>query len=566
MLGIFKVKKDIPTLYEIKQALKDQDVKKAEEFLLEYLTSPSTYDKLSKAFGTCVGIIRFISEVKFSDEVVTASCNVLEGKVRLGIGFFLNSITTNADLLAILIHERNHFLIRKLKFSQLSNLTPIESNILEDAYINGPIYRMLRPPLFENYYKESTGLQALLHHDSNHILQVMEDSKYNSLETKDLYRSHSLLYKVNTNKSIQISYADWMKEGRQLALFLREKGEQSQEPDYDDQRSGHQKSSPFEIGQERLDEAIQTSYEDVDWPTLEDIKQTDRITKTITITPFIGAEKKVGAIVVTSQDFPKRPEDWDIIQAYQMKGYDLHAILVPSLNLDGTIGQILEDSWDISLQAILEESGHILKNLNKKLNSLSNMVGSIMSQPAMQDTGVIGRSAYPYQIHRRDLTLLGAGQIPTSWELYLTSEQKGIPLYVDVSYSMEVWYIFIPWLIQHLKGYIGEFYHFSTECIERDINTRILLTTGGTSFNSVAENILKKNQKMAIILTDNDASLSPEKKRLLKEKGVKIYLLSTATEEEKRNMPIIVTKDKDGKGWRDVMTKETYLGDLKKSN
>jgi hypothetical protein len=54
------------------------------------------------------------------------------------------------------------------------------------------------------------------------------------------------------------------------------------------------------------------------------------------------------------------------------------------------------------------------------------------------------QTAYPYEVGRREIVQLGAGLLPTSWSLMVSSDAEKLPLYMDVSGSMTSWYPFIP--------------------------------------------------------------------------------------------------------------------------
>ena len=224
MLEILNISTSIPTLSDIKKTLDNDRIEEAENLLLLYLTHPSTYIKLQKVFGDCVSITKFISVINFSRNIETASCNIRRGEVFIGVDFFKEYLQTHTNLLCILLHERNHYLIRRLKLPYYQNLTASELNILEDAYINGPLFKLLRPNLLYTYYQEEVGLSSILHYESDKLLDWLTSISYPKDKANSLYFKHLKLYSLDSSIPIEqiTSYTNWMSEGRDLALWLRE--------------------------------------------------------------------------------------------------------------------------------------------------------------------------------------------------------------------------------------------------------------------------------------------------------------------------------------------------------
>jgi len=528
MLNIFNVVDTCPALHEVHTALAAERVSDAQKLLLGYLSHQTTYERLQAAFGACAGILKYVHTISFSANVPTACCNILTGDIQLGIDFFKEHVQSPTDLLFLLLHERNHYLIKKMQFAQISGLSTEYWNLFEDAYINGPLYKALKPPFILKYYEEETGLQSILYPLTEKFDNWLKEIEYTPKHRQQLVSSHKLLYGYTDSNYMHASlteYARWMKNCRKLLDWLKEQHIQHEpSPDSKSKEAfgsmGHgeeHKAQPKEV--------------DID----QSVKQAEDLGKRLSTYKWKGDNLPWGDNMSIGR---------------------VLTIVVPKITLDGVDGRLLKETWDSSLSTSLSVHQHMFEDMVFKVNQAASLLGSASSSPAMQNVGIQGKSMYPYQIGRQDITMLGAGQVPTSWSFNIGQKMEQLPLYVDVSGSMLQWYVLLPWLTQHMKHQVGKVYHFSgtNAVFERPKDTQILWVKGGTNFNSVATHILENKYQRALILTDNEGRLKPKLQKEVKRKGIGIYLLDTSFPPLKGSKESALSY-----GWNSVASRTVHL-------
>ena len=291
MFGLLKVAAVAPSLHQIHTALQEHQYAQAATLLLTYLTHHETQAILKDTFGQCAGILNYVNVVMFSDEIPTAQCNIYTGKVEVGITFFQNHIRTPNDFLFILLHERNHYLMHLLQYANVQGLSARQQNIVEDVYINGGLYPILKPPFMEGFYKDPIGLETILHPNSDLFGAWLQELQYPNL---NIWKMHSRMYQDGHT----IDYQTWLHECRALIYWLQEKQRQVLEE-------------------------------------FEKLKTIGSIEMPNTLPPPDSGGSHDGAPITDAE------------------GYPLHKIIVPSLNLEGVEGRLIQDSWDTSLECLL---------------------------------------------------------------------------------------------------------------------------------------------------------------------------------------------------------------------
>lgn len=105
-------------------------------------------------------------------------------------------------------------------------------------------------------------------------------------------------------------------------------------------------------------------------------------------------------------------------------------------------------------------------------------------------------------------------------------ENRSAIVYVDVSGSMNSYYSFIYGALQKLEGMLSpKCYMFSTivnDLSKEDLRAGRIRTSYGTSFNCIAEHLLKNPAQKALIFTDGYARVSASNLRKLKESKIKL--------------------------------------------
>jgi len=139
-------------------------------------------------------ILRYLKFIKFESDIPTAVINFMEGDLRIGVRFFLDYMDGPEDLLFILIHERNHLILRKLYPDVLTPDYPGHLfNFGEDVYINAISRRHLPSMLPERFYNKP--MELLLTGQHNKI-----DWDYFKLDKRGVNRikdAHGGMYRFN---------------------------------------------------------------------------------------------------------------------------------------------------------------------------------------------------------------------------------------------------------------------------------------------------------------------------------------------------------------------------------
>jgi hypothetical protein len=641
-LGILGVQRAAPKISDIHTALVAGDTVFAERLLLDFLTHTQTFETLYAVLGKSAGIVRYVRTIQFDHGTKTASCNILSGRIRMGVRFFLEHMKTVRDLIFVLLHERNHFLIRQLKFAQSKGLTADQQNVAEDTYINGPLWTMLNPPFIKPFYKDITsGFSLMLYPNPDRWGAWLKSIGYpghpkyqKNYGRRPIAHLHRHLFTTGRYRTVDykmwmsccIYLQQWLQKNRpdlveeKLPAPIGDMGapqgapQNAPEGEEESPSSGGAPSTgksanggkegkgrkggvsaqgsddppaptppdpenaPEEAptpDRERGPIEASTSWDNED---AHDMLEDNHVLDSPEITaeeddPYL--EEDDGTETETYNAFPEgwdnRPEQSDIDQAIQdtldlgmtvygdsewfetakevnARGVSLYkmleAIVVPKIDLDGVVGKLLDDTWDSSLGTSIRELRSVARNLGAKTAELTAIVGAIVSSRALQPTEMYAQTAYPYEVGRREIVQLGAGLLPTSWSLMVSSDAEKLPLYMDVSGSMTSWYPFIPWLVQHLKERVSTVCQFSSVVIERSPETQVLLSTGGTDFDEVAQHILANNYKGAVIFTDNCANLDKDLENQLRARHVEIYLISTSGWR---------------RGWKGVATKNVQI-------
>ena len=115
----------------------------------------------------------YVAKITFDKTVTTAQVNLNTGFVVIGIDFFIKNLSSVEDLLFLLIHERNHFIMEhsiwKADLYYLRRSLPgVLSMVVEDAFINSLAYRVCPSPLSDRFYNHNR-LEVILTGDSKGV-------------------------------------------------------------------------------------------------------------------------------------------------------------------------------------------------------------------------------------------------------------------------------------------------------------------------------------------------------------------------------------------------------------
>jgi len=138
----------------------------------------------------------------------------------------------------------------------------------------------------------------------------------------------------------------------------------------------------------------------------------------------------------------------------------------------------------------------------------------------------IGVSPIPIHPSKRDLVLLASGVWPCYFHNHacrVTSRDRGLAIYLDVSGSVNEHLPKILGVLRSLRNELTTIYQFSNKVVETPFNVLLkgnIQTTYGTDFDCIAQSILDYGFDKAVIVTDGYASMADELKQELKRHGL----------------------------------------------
>lgn len=551
----------------IKESLRQLNTNLAASLLISTVSSDDMFSYWS---ACCQGsekvpkILKYIKFITFDPDVPTAMINFMKGDLRIGINFFMEYIKGPEDLLFILIHERNHLILRKLYPDVLTPDYPgYLFNFGEDAYINGISRRYVPSTLPERFYKGQLELLLTGHH--NRIdWDYFKVGKRGDNPMKD---AHGIMYKHN-NALLKVlgehyvtghyysGYKKWMELVYKWHKQAQERKKRKKLLKRDDQSGADKAAEPEETKTVNGGDKPDNNKKEPDADTDAETAQADKPEakdqdsgeqqgnkegseeKEVKDDGDAGgdenehreeAEQDGG---VENEDQERADTDIDdglknivpLVQAEDLpvssgsqeassaNGDNLIRIPLPDLKPGDPIVKLILSTCE--LYEFRKQVQVFEADVFKHVDTLIN---GILSDRATERSYEGYSVSIPCSITRRDVFALSAGQIPVMWQRRVGVERPLIDLYMDVSGSMNKYYGYIPYIYDALKHVMGRIFQFSTKVVEVDHQERYLSTTGGTSFNCVAQHMIKEQVKAAILFSDGMATLSGDFDKPLKQ-------------------------------------------------
>lgn len=510
-------------------------------------------------------ILKFIRHISFERETVTAAIDFMKGDLKIGVAFFMDHIQGPEDLLFILIHERNHLILRKL----YPNVNPGPGypkelfNFGEDAFINAISRRYIPSTLPERYYRMPvalllTGLNSRINWD---LFSVQGDMGRRMRDVHGtIYRdNHRLLKAINETQSrysFSSGYAEWMaligewhagmkdNKGKNRPTLtdmtaVQEKsrgdGEKNKEPaDFNeegDTKDADEKAQEDvttdsegtkggetdveegeDVEDDGLDEAPGSHQEAEDWDDETDLETNDVDEKNVgRDAGHADIDSVLRQVVPLVQAKDMKQGSHSGGQEYRDPVSGISKIPMPDFKPnDLEVKLILETSellqFRYPLRAIEGDA----------LAHVEGMIRGMLSDRATERSYDGYSLSVPLSITRRDVFALASGDPPVMWQRRVGVERPCIDLYVDVSGSMRPYYLYIPFIYEALKHVMGRIFQFSTVVREVSSDDRFLYSTGGTDFDRVADHMTREGVRAAILLSDGKSSISSERLQTLK--------------------------------------------------
>ncbi len=547
---------------KIKAALRGRDLNRAATLLIHTLASNEVFSYWSDC---CQGservpkILKYIHQITFDETLPTARVDLRRGDLALGVQFFLDHITGPEDLLFILIHERNHLILRRLYPDVMPGFDyPREVfNFAEDAYVNAIGRRQVASTLPERFYRQPWELLLTAKHSRIDWTRFRAggNGSYNSLK-----HAHAALYHRNPAllqavgevvwaPSSLSGYRQWMNLVCQWYVGQEdeevENGEMAEtsgtgESEEGTASEGVPAGSANTDGTDAPDTEAeagqdQASPDDEPADSAESMAQGEGNDN--------GSEPDQEEPMAASEETLPEPEDQgnggagasdagegaandegfqalaEAIKTYaplvegstqEIDGSEasevdsgIRRIPLPNLKPGEPIVDLILETSD------LREFRHRVRLFEPgALAGIDDAIQGVLADRATEKTLEGYSIPVPPALTRKDLFSLAGGVIPAVWERRWGVERPQIDLYIDVSGSMGHYYGYIPYLYDALRAVRGRVFQFSTRVVEVDPEDPFLHTTGGTQFDAVAKHLLTEGSRAAIILSDGHGTLA----------------------------------------------------------
>jgi hypothetical protein len=526
----------------IKQTLRAKDLNQAATLLINTLASDEVFSYWSDC---CQGservpkLLKYIHQITFDEALATAAVDLVRGDLTIGVQFFLDHITGPEDLLFILIHERNHLILRRLYPDILPGADyPREIfNFAEDAYVNAIGRRHVASTLPERFYRQPGELLLTAKHSQIDwtLFSMGENGTRNYFK-----QAHASLYQWNLALLQALGevvgapsgfsgYRRWMdlvcqwyrekqnEEARRVEMAAssasegegeaRPPGEEASAPgpetggrdapESEADRDAEDQPSPDEDMQDSEEELAQDRGSDGPEPDKEEQSHGEAMPESGSNEPGKAGNSEGGEGVAKNGGFQALAA---AIKAYAplVEG-SLVDTMRPEAPEEGSIQLILVPDLrrgDLIYDLILETSDlsafrHRVRLFEPEaLAVIDEAIQGVLADRATEKTLEGYSIPVPPAITKKDLFNLADGIIPAVWERRWGVERPHVDLYIDVSGSMGHYYGYIPYIYDALRAVRGRVFQFSTKVVEVDPEDPFLHTTGGTRFDVVAQHLL----------------------------------------------------------------------------
>lgn len=540
---------------KIKGALRARDLNQAATLLIHTIASDEIFTYWTDC---CDGservpkLLKYIHEISFDEALPTASVDLIRGDLKIGVEFFLDHIIGPEDVLFILIHERNHLILRRLYPDVMPGADyPSEVfNFAEDAYVNAIGRRQVASTLPERFYRQPGELLLTCKHSYIDwtLFHINGHGNHNYLK-----QAHAALYRLNPTLLSVLGevvvetggfsgYRRWMELVAEW--YQEKKDEEAQTGASGAAGEAEERSAPEpppatrkEAAEKELEEMAKDPAGLEDEPQghsealtqdegSDDGREPDKeeppsavdatIPEPESQEPGNGESAEAGETVARDESFSAIAE---VIKTYaplvqgtstpetigsegSEGGSGVRRIPIPDLRPGDPVFTFIWETSDLS------EFRHRVRLFEPgALEGIEGVIQGVLADRATEKTLEGYSIPVPLSITRKDLFSLAGGVIPVVWERRWGVERPYIDLYIDVSGSMNHYYGYIPYIYDALRAVRGRVFQFSTRVVEVDPDDLFLHTTGGTRFDAVAQHLLGERTRAAIIVSDGHGIL-----------------------------------------------------------
>jgi hypothetical protein len=132
----------------------------ASKQLTRLLLSSSLRRRWALGPDNTLRVLDYVTRVEFDDAVTTAGVNFLRDCIaRISPRFFRNFIITIEDLMGVLLHERDHYLLVGMVYPMITGSFPsdLPHNLIDDILINALVRALCFTDVFERFYLGASG-------------------------------------------------------------------------------------------------------------------------------------------------------------------------------------------------------------------------------------------------------------------------------------------------------------------------------------------------------------------------------------------------------------------------
>ena len=552
-------------LDNLKKKITAGDIKAAENDL-HYLIVNRDFDNMWGA-GALPVMWKYIAHFKLSTKdpfggpLPTAAVDLRNGEVRVNPNFLVEKVHSLADLLFIVMHERDHRLLRRLYRVDWSKMRRILNfneewianvrNVMEDAWINASVRTELKidanlPEQFYCWSQEDANNPGIPSEENpkgsgfdpaEHKVGEPKSEEYalltcfSNFVERDIKSNHVGLYRTayslltkhgmrNPQDPVPSSghyrthmlsfpewydaFCDWLNKHKD-DLALPPPGCNG-----DKDCPVHGKSSK---SNEECDGSEQCTCRGGKGLLGEPMSLAERLAR---LPSILLDQNDIEETLDDGADHRKkgeRPEPTEVFTGGGGQGASWGGYVRPQ----EIIAKEVQDLNEVDRELMEMGGSHLTESFRTNTARVKGavkqfadeMVQNIATMRVTEHKIIRPDFNIPPKISKRDLIRMGMGDAPLMWDTAQYLEQNELVVYTDVSGSMNWWYAIALYITQQLREYGCQMYQFSTVVAkpvpERDDN--IFWTDGGTDFDTVCEHIALNGFKAVVIITDNQDNI-----------------------------------------------------------
>lgn len=474
------------SLARVKDALLRRNFDEAADLLWACMYDVDVRRMWDQCLGTSItdSLVGFIRRIQFDESVDTSLISLDFGHVRINPIFFLRFIATANDLIELVLHERDHRVLRILHGSLLfRGFSDAEFNLTEDVYIQARLRNLLNSTMVD---RVRLALQIDAEIEQREQIRAIPVHARSEEERKLAHRPLRASLDPMLRHTLLTSKWRSFKGPRESEEFLNLLSEME--------------AGKIDQPYPKWVHAWRTAFPD----------------------PPTTVGRSCGHGPVRSNTDRRSP----ILQD------DRHKVLAVDLPVgnDPSFAQAIRKTLDTSDPFFsddafrqIQHDGICLDQLVDKLvsptfaHSVQNGTEYVSFEPTIDRNSIFAMSLGHYPItylHRSDNL-----QYEDAWVLY-----------VDVSGSMYRHYGIVASLARLLGPHCSAVKQFSEQVVSVVVDESRAWTTNGTDYNVVCQDILSNRHRRVIILTDNTEAISTDLMHKMLALGVEIHLVATNDE------------------------------------